>query len=478
MVKIFQWALGLMGVCLVLLTGFMALSRENAPLPSLILVQGDLTFGESQHLALLLPGMATPRPMTPEFAAVHYLGLSPDGKWLSYIGQSDTYYMGAYTRGGYYQIETNRRSSRHLADAAFDGIWTPDAEWLIYETDTGLWRVRRDGAERLDIRTILPAGYRATLEDGAYFSVDSHYLVFVARNFAPGLGNSIVFKLNIPAGTVSAITEPFETSIILIHWFPDEDWLLVRIHNAFYWLRPDGSAPLPLLDDPNNFLGYVRCFTQECLLIEYNRQPPTYYAFYPGHTQPHLAAEGNRSFLAHTHKWLIFQSQGESARLERIPLSGDASELTVYGDALAGTYTFWQWASPDGEWIIVVENRPQQDPRYYLVNLLTGDKTFLAELPYEFDFVTWSPDSKWLFWMEPTHVGLANRLYLMGREDAELGRIADERITREFVGWGPIFDKTWSAMLLGIMGVSLVSVPLLIGFLHRRPVLISRTLTL
>ncbi|MBZ0318173.1 MAG: hypothetical protein K8L91_17265 [Anaerolineae bacterium] len=478
MVKIIQWALGLMAICLVLLTGFMALSRENEPFPSLILRQGDLTFGESQHLALLLPGMATPRPLTPEFAAVQYLGLSPDGKWLRYIGQSDTYYMGAYITGGYYQIETNLHSTRQLADDAYAGMWTPDAEWLIYESDTGLWRVRRDGAERLDIGTLLPAGYRDTLEDGAYFSRDSQSLVFVANNFMPGSGNSIVFKFDIPAGTITAITEPFGASISLIDWFLDEDWLLVRIHNTFYWLRPDGSALVPLLDDPDNFLGYVRCFTQECLLIEYNRQPPTYDAFYPGHTQPHLAVEGNRSFLAHTDEWLIFQRQGESARLERMARDGDSSELTVYGDELTGLYTFWQWVSPDGAWAIMQETRPEKDPRYYSVNLLTGDQTFRAELPYEFEFVTWSPDSQWMLWTEPTQVGLRNRLYLMGREDAELERIADDRVTREFVGWGPIFDKTWSAGLLGMIGVGLVGMPLLIEVSRRRPVLIARTLTL
>jgi Tol biopolymer transport system component len=102
------------------------------------------------------------QPLYPSATRLRDLGLSPDGRWLSFVSSSDQDVLFLLPPGG--------GQPRQVASVEKDGIaavdWTPDSRHLLVTTPTrpapGLWRVSIEGGkpERLSLALERQGGLR------------------------------------------------------------------------------------------------------------------------------------------------------------------------------------------------------------------------------------------------------------------------------------------------------------------------------
>ncbi|MBI5930191.1 MAG: SMP-30/gluconolactonase/LRE family protein [Chloroflexi bacterium] len=454
---------------------------NRGPVQTMVIEQGQRDQGEPQQLALVVPGMDAPHPFTPSLSGVSYHGLSADGKWMIYIGQLETTAPDSRISGGLFRTRGLIGDTHQTADGvtSVNLMTTPkNGEWLVYVGRGDLYLSRLNGAERQDVRTLMPSGTWPDLHHGLAISPEGDAVLFTGEGGPSGGGyggmghEHTIYRLQVSAGQIENVTDSLGGQINPIAWLDEQNWMVISLGNGLYWKPSEGGDLAPLLGNTENGLQFVEWFRDAGVLMVAGHALSTdayieqYYGFRPGEATPIWTASSvNGHFFDITpdENWLIFSR--EDGRLERMHPDGGGREILT---ELPNDLQFSPergGVSPDGQWVLGWRPQSEGGSQVYRVHLASGKLEFLLDTLGMVVGTAWSPDGEWVLVTEVTSADASTpRVNAIDWKTRELKIVTDGRGAARFAGWGPIVGKHWSighllVAVVGLCGVGLIRLP-------------------
>ncbi|MBU0569022.1 hypothetical protein KKC52_13385, partial [bacterium] len=221
---------------------------------------------------------------------------SPNGTWI-------TYSKNDWENNSYnivYVVSSNGGTPVLISGEGGDLIWSPDSQWLLYESNDGTWAVRADGTDKnrlleeglwggkifflssptrivydngmKDIYTLPLTGgsptkltnnlYSSAINFGPVFSPDGNKMAYITMPNKDATGLSWKMGLWVMNKDGSGKKEILSSADIEeVAWSPDGNWIAYSYEDwnndvyGIYKISPDGGTPIPIVSSTNDFAG-------------------------------------------------------------------------------------------------------------------------------------------------------------------------------------------------------------------------------
>ncbi len=258
---------GLMiGVLLIVVSAEMTRQRDSHDPTDILLMTAIRDGRDSVYLVGADDGDGAWRAIGPKYAAFSPKGRSPDGKWV-YLMESNYNNTLNIPYAENMRVRTNGAQAQRLAGVNISGAMFWMGEWVYYQNydiNTGasdLYRAQPDGGQVEN----LTANFQWSVNVGQYsppvFDPNGAWIMFNASDLN-GMGG--IFRLDLVTGQISELIPQSAAYIMLLGTSADGAWLVLRIEDVLYHIRPDGSQLGPIF---NNGGGYVTVWARANLVL-------------------------------------------------------------------------------------------------------------------------------------------------------------------------------------------------------------------
>lgn len=466
-------------LCIFTLTVGQARSHE---LPDRVplMAQDDPKYGaEVQRLVQIWPGISQPLILTDYETFVRIVGVDAAGTSLYYEFISDRQDYRNYCR-----VSPKNIKPQLLADTS-DGIYgiSPNLTWVLYDARDalGAWDFRVKNVQTGQEWSISELMQPRRLSSIARhrFSTDETWLYIAA--FDPNQFNTEIVALHLADGTAvelsSGLIQVDEQGVK----GAIDEWVIFSMDNTLYRIRNDGTG-LSLLFDEAEIVGYIE-----------RAEAPDYVVMtYPEHD---LVIVRHRNLIFGVNSetgHILWQVESYGEGFDEYQPSGWVVPNTSVCCSRFNVFTGVTQNMPDsdstlpliylasdatGRWMAYAEMNPVTQHRdSWLYDWDTGQSRLIRRTMDSFGQYAWSPDGEWLL-MEDE---ITHNWYRLRLDDGHMELLLTDGIYRP-VAWMRPLTRTWQPIPLMLIASALLVIGLiprrLFGFL-RRPVLMSRTLTL
>ena len=356
------------------------------------------------------------QPVPMPFPNPRLLDVSPDGSaWL----------LGSLTRRDeplalWYERVPGGAPSRLAGIQAWDAVWFPDGQRILYATSTALWSIRADGSDQ---RALAPLqGATSWLS----WSPDGRRLRFT-RNDASGASlwewrpdsAQPPQRLNSPVQICCGAWTP-DGRYFLYSARQNESWNLWAQREPT-WLRPWWHpSPVQLTAEPESAMGAFTGWGNSNQVVFYQQQlreepqrldlrTHQFQPLFPGHSvfQFNYSHDGRRvAYVATSDSTLWIADAGPNATIS------NPRRLTL--PAVAASFPRW---SPDDRWIAYDSQSANQPKRAYIIATDGGSPQALASEAgigdTEVETPDWSPDGSKLALALDFHTNASTDRYLV-----------------------------------------------------------------
>jgi len=247
--------------------------------------------------------------LTTTLGRVIDLAWSPDGQWIAFTTNDDTYYE-------IYRMRSDGSDIRQLTRATgmdTSPQWSPDSQWIAFEswTDDGapygnkdIYRMRADGSDIIRLTTTPGDDWNPL------WSPDGQWIVFVSKRDGP----CGIYRVR-PDGTDQQCFTAKPAYDKYLQWSPDHQWIAYVTYNwEVYRMRADGSE--------RQLLANLRWATNVTWLPD----------------GQHLA------FWAKPNdRWELYQMRADGSNQQRLTTIPDRSESIRWSPPLKQSWQTW-WA--------------------------------------------------------------------------------------------------------------------------------------
>lgn len=436
------------GILLILTTALLQNQREGEAPPSVILNIGQ---GGLSHLELLLPFTQQRIPLTRQLSDIHVLGWTPHGLLYTAHGpEGDT---------ALFRLTDPQAQPEVLANRLWPPVGlSPDRTWVVVmsswvPTDHfGLTALRADGKQHYPLLTTDATIRQASNLTGPIFTPSGDWIAFGLSMLD---GTSDVYRVRLDGTGLENLSLESEGTAEPVAWGSDGQGLVVMSNGQPHYIELDTKHWVPLLAEIPLGLDGPRWVAQNLsagigiFAVSHGLEKALYGVRFDGSLVWERTLQYDPMFARNGEWGLVLQETGW-VRMR----GSDGVGYSIFPPrtaALRWDNVLW---SPEGNAAFFVGS-PATGDEIWRFDAASGHFTRLwHETSYTYIHqVALSPDGKWITMRADRQ--FSGGFGLMYSDGSAFRWITDGLNLGPygFGGWGPAYEKTWSAGVLLLIGV-------------------------
>ena len=285
---------------------------------------------------------------------------------------------------------TNQQQLTSGPNGAWNAVWSPDGEWLVYHSGTfeqkDLYRMRADGSEQQWLTTVSslsPGEIPNCFLNEAAWSPDGEWIAFEVC-----VDDTVdLYRIRPDGADLQRLTADPGSEMNAV-WSPDGEWIVFEGGTNLYRMRADGSEQQQLTTSSAKDWQASWSPDSQWIVFVSDRDEigQVYRMQADGSEQQPLATivESQSPVWSPDGEWIAFSSyQGQLYRMRT-----DGSNLQNLNSPGLAREVDW---SPDGEWIVFDAKLTDGNMDIYRVRVDGTEQQHLTVDPGDDQHPKWSP---------------------------------------------------------------------------------------
>lgn len=256
----------MLGVLLIVVSAEMTHQRDSHDATDILLMTAIRNGRDSVYLVGANGEDGAWRAIGPEYAAFTPKGRSPDGKWV-YLMESNYHNPLNIPYAENIRVRTNGTQAQRLAGVNISGamFWTGD--WVYYQYydvvvgQSDLYRARPDGSRIENLTANFQWSVNVTQYSPPVLDPNGTWIIFNASDLN-GYGG--IFRLDLTTGQIRNLIPQTASYVMVLGTSADGSWLVLRVDDFLYHMRPDGNHLQPIFDNRG---GYAAVWQQADVVL-------------------------------------------------------------------------------------------------------------------------------------------------------------------------------------------------------------------